>query len=1243
MSQLPRTQLPRTKLPRTNILTRTFLNELASQRILILDGAMGTMIQSYELGEEDYRGKLLADHPVDLKGNNDILCLTQPDIISEIYGNYLAAGADIITTNTFNGTSVAQGDYQAQHLVADINREAARLAREQCDRFNTQNPDRPRFVAGSLAPTNRTCSISPDVNDPGHRNITFNELVIAYGEEAEALLDGGADILIVETVFDPLNAKAAVFAIDQVLTRRHLSDFPVWVSGTITDASGRTLTGQTPEAFWISLRHSDPAVFGLNCALGATAMRPFVEEVSHCANTLVSVHPNAGLPNELGGYDETPAEMAGILVDFAEAGLLNIAGGCCGTTPEYIQAIDEALRGMPPRKIPSPGKGTFLAGLEPLHIDEDSLFVNVGERTNVAGSRRFAKLIKDNKLEEALEVGRKQVRGGAQIVDVNMDDAMLDAPQAMASFLNVLASDPEVSRVPVMIDSSDWAVLEAGLQRIQGKGVVNSLSLKDGEDEFRRRARLVRRYGAAAIVMAFDEKGQADTLQRRVDICGRAFKILTEEEGWDPQDIIFDPNVFAVATGLPEHDNYALDFIETCRQIKETMPGALISGGISNLSFSFRGNDTVREAMHSAFLFHAITAGLDMGIVNAGQLAVYQEIAPQLLEAVEDVILNRKPGATDRLTELALQTVGKTKKDRKADLSWRDEAVEMRLEHALLTGEADYIEEDTLAALEKCGGPLETIEGPLMDGLNKVGELFGAGKMFLPQVIRSARVMKRAVAVLDPYLMALKEGGATSAGKVLMATVKGDVHDIGKNIVSVVLGCNNYEVIDLGVMVPVDKIIETAQKEQVQIVGLSGLITPSLSEMVHVAQEMQRAGLDIPLLIGGATTSRVHTAVKIAPFYEPGVFHVPDASRAVSFIGSLLNEGSSQETRDRVKAEYEQVRIKRADAEQEKKLLPLAEARANALKLEWSGFEPCQPQQPGVQSIVNLDLALLRQYIDWTPFLHTWRLPGRYPDILDDAEVGTEAKKLLGDANTMLDEIIAGKWLQAKASVGLFPAFAAGDDLIIYGDNSRSGELRRVPFLRQQRRSRAGRPNFCLTDYVTPEESGLADWVGAFVVTAGLGTAKLAKQYEADGDDYRAIMVKALADRLAEAGAEYLHQQVRTKAWGYAPEESLGNEDLIKESFQGIRPAPGYPACPDHYSKQAIFELLAATDNTEVVLTENCAMDPAASVAGWYFAHPEAKYFGMGKIGQDQCVDYARRTGLTEEEAARWLAANLDG
>jgi len=1221
-------------------LTRNALNALASERILVLDGAMGTMVQTFGLSEDEFRGSLLAEHPQDLKGNNDILCLTRPQVIKEIHRGYLAAGADIITTNTFNGTSIAQADYGATHLVRDINVAAARLAREAADEFTAAEPARPRLVAGSLAPTNRTCSISPDVNDPGKRNVTFNQLVAAYGEEAEALLDGGVDILMVETIFDPLNAKAAVFAIEKLLLARGLVDFPVWVSGTITDASGRTLTGQTPEAFWISLRHADAAVFGLNCALGATAMRPFVAEISAVADTLVSAHPNAGLPNELGGYDETPDQMAAIMGEFAEAGILNIAGGCCGTTPEYISAIAESVAGVPPRQVAAPRRGTYLAGLEPLVIDEDSLFVNIGERTNVAGSRRFAKLIREGNLEAALEVGRKQVRGGAQIVDVNMDDAMLESVEAMSDFLNVLASDPEVSRVPVMIDSSRWDVIEAGLQRIQGKGVVNSISLKDGEDELRRRARLIRRYGAAAVVMAFDEQGQADSLKRRVEICRRAWRVLVEEEGFAPEDVIFDPNVFAVATGIEEHRTYALDFIETCRVIKETMPGALVSGGISNLSFSFRGNDTVREAMHSVFLYHAIDAGLDLGIVNAGQLAVYAEIDAELLKVVEDVILDRSDDATERLTAIATRTVG-SRSAQEVDLSWREAPVAERLAHALLSGEAGFVEDDTAEAHEMMGSPLDVIEGPLMAGMNQVGELFGAGKMFLPQVIRSARVMKKAVAVLEPHLMRLRKDGQVNAGKILMATVKGDVHDIGKNIVAVVLGCNNYEVIDLGVMVPADKIIAAAKEHAVDAIGLSGLITPSLSEMVHVAEEMTRAGLEVPLLIGGATTSRVHTAVKIDPFYEPGVLHVPDASQAVGVVGRLLKPETGARVRVEIRDEYEEVRRQRLAAVQEKQLLGLDEARKNGLRLDWSNYESPAPVSSGLHVLPDFDLNRLRPYIDWTPFFRTWRLPGRYPNILDDAETGVEARRLLADAEELLAELIGGAELRGAGVAGLFPAASDGDDLIIYEDESRTGVLRRVPFLRQQRRSSAGRPNLSLTDFIAPTDSGIADWVGGFVVTAGLGASVAAEIRQSADDDYRSILVKALADRLAEAFAEYLHQQVRRELWGYASEEALDNDALIAEEYQGIRPAPGYPACPDHYAKRALFDLLDAPANCGVTLTESCAMDPAASVSGWYIAHPESRYFGMGRLGQDQVEDYARRTGLTVTEAAHWLAANL--
>ncbi|MBK7772353.1 MAG: methionine synthase [bacterium] len=1222
-------------------LTRQLLGRLAADRILILDGAMGTMIQSYSLDEAAFRGALLKHHPHDLKGNNDILNLTQPQVISEIYRAYLEAGADIITTNTFNGTSISQSDYHTDHLVRDINLASARLAREAADEYTRKQPDRPRFVAGSLAPTNRTCSISPDVNDPGLRNITFMELVKSYSEEAEALLDGGADLLLIETIFDPLNSKAAVFAVRELLERRGTPDLPVWISGTIVDTSGRTLTGQTAEAFCISLRHADAAAFGLNCALGARALRPFLAEVSQLVDTLVSVHPNAGLPNELGGYDETPAQMAAILSEFAADGLVNIVGGCCGTTPAYIKAIDEAMKGRPPRRIPEPRSGTFLAGLEALRLDETSLFVNIGERTNVAGSKKFARLIREGRNEEALEVARQQVQGGAQIIDVNMDDAMLEAPAAMTSFLNMVASDPEISRVPVMVDSSDWNVLEAGLRCLQGKGVVNSLSLKDGEDEFRRRARLVRSYGAAAVIMAFDEQGQADTLERRLSVCRRAWDILTREVGFPPEDIIFDPNVFAVATGLPEHDRYAVDYIEACRQIKATMPGARVSGGISNLSFAFRGNDHVREAMHSVFLYHAIKAGLDMGIVNAGQLAVYEDIEPSLLEAVEDVILARRPDAAERLLAVAAATEDSKGHQHEA-AAWRTLPVAERLAHALLSGDAEFVEDDTLAALQELGQPLAVIEGPLMAGMNRVGELFGAGKMFLPQVIRSARVMKRAVAVLDPYLQAGKAEGVTNNGRVLLATVKGDVHDIGKNIVGVVLGCNNYEIIDLGVMVPADRIIATAIERKVDIIGLSGLITPSLGEMVQVAKEMTRQGLTVPLLIGGATTSRVHTAVKIDPHYAPGVVHVLDASRAVGVVGSLISERTRVEVLAGVSAEYAKVRHDRGIADESREQLPLTAARAHGLRLDWTAHRPETPRLTGVHPLESPDLAALRALIDWTPFFQTWRLPGKYPRIFDDARLGVEARRLFDDAQVMLDEVISAGSLRCRGVWGLLPAAADGDDLVFYTDESRTNEHLRVPFLRQQRKSAAGRSNLCLTDFVAPVGSGVPDWAGAFVVTAGLGVTDLVKRFELDGDDYRAILAKSVADRLAEAFAEYLHLRLRREWWGYAADENLDSEGLVDEKYRGIRPAPGYPACPDHVAKKALFALLGAEAATGARLTESCAIDPAASVAGWYFGHPEARYFGVGRIGADQVADYAARTGLTNEEATAWLAANLD-
>ncbi len=1227
--------------------TRQDLNRLAADRILILDGAMGTMIQSYQLSEQDFRGDLLADHSLSLQGNNDLLCLTQPEIITEIHQGYLDAGADIITTNTFNGTSVSQSDYGTEHLVRDINFTAASLARAAADRATSANPQRPRLVAGSLAPTNRTCSISPDVNNPALRNITFTDLVTAYTEAAAALLDGGVDILMIETVFDPLNAKAAVFAVRNLLAKRDCLEVPVWVSGTITDASGRTLTGQTPEAFWISLAHADPTIFGLNCALGPEAMEPFIEEVAAVADTLVSAHPNAGLPNELGGYDQGPSAMAEILAGFCSRGLLNVVGGCCGTTAAHIAELAQAVAGMPPRVVPAAPSGTHLAGLEPLHINEDSLFVNVGERTNVAGSRRFARLIRENKLEEALDVARQQVQNGAQVIDVNMDDAMLDAAASMSAFLNVLATDPQISRVPVMVDSSNWDVIEAGLRCLQGKGLVNSLSLKDGETEFRRRARLARSYGAAIVVMAFDEQGQADTLSRRLEICHRAWRILVEEIGFPPVDIVFDPNVFAVATGIVEHDHYAADFIAACKAIKQEMPGALVSGGISNLSFSFRGNDAIRSAMHSVFLYHAIAAGLDMGIVNAGQLAVYAELNPQLCEVVEDVVLDRPaadpqgPTPTERLTALAQQSQKGTGLKDHEDVAWRQGNVTARLEYALLNGVSHYVAEDALEALAQLGNPLEVIEGPLMEGMNRVGELFGSGKMFLPQVIRSARVMKLAVDTLDPYLKKLGGPGKTHTGRVLLATVKGDVHDIGKNIVGVVLGCNNYEVIDLGVMVPAETIVQTALEKNVDFIGLSGLITPSLEEMVRVAERMSKVGLDVPLLIGGATTSRLHTAVKIAPHYEPGVIHVLDASRVVGVVGKLTQPESRQEFLATTRVEYGRLCDERRESGPGRNLLSLAEARNRAQKIDWSLHPPKRPRIVGRRHWRQLDLQELLPYIDWTPFFHAWRLKGKYPTILRDPQVGPEAQRLWDDARETLSDLMAGGDLEAAAAMGLFPAAADGDEVVIFHDETRQEIRARVPFLRQQRDSARGSSNLCLADFLAPRSSGIPDWIGAFVVTAGLGAGRLARAFQADSDDYQSILVKSLADRLAEALAEKLHQDVRREHWGYASDEQLDFEALIREEYQGIRPAPGYPACPDHLGKRFLFDLLDAEQAIGVVLTESCAMDPAASVAGWYFAHPDARYFGVGKIGKDQMVDYATRAGISPEEARRWLAPNL--
>ncbi len=1218
------------------------LKRLVEDRILILDGAMGTMIQSYKLTEADYRGERFADHPSDLKGNNDLLSLTLPDVIRAIHAAYLEAGADILETNTFNSTRISQADYGLQDLDYELNVASARLAREAADAASAGTPARPRFVAGVLGPTNRTASISPDVNNPGYRNIAFDDLVAAYAQAARGLLDGGADMLLVETVFDTLNCKAALFAIERHFDE-HGVRVPVMISGTITDASGRTLSGQTTEAFCNSVAHARPFSVGLNCALGAKELRQYVEELSAVADTQVSAHPNAGLPNEFGEYDDSPEAMAAEIGEWAASGFLNIVGGCCGTTPAHIRAIAEAVGRHPPRRIPALPPKCRLSGLEPLNIGEDSLFVNVGERTNVTGSAIFKRLILAGDYDGALEVARQQVDNGAQIIDVNMDEGMLDGQQAMVTFLNLVASEPDISKVPVMIDSSKWPIIEAGLKCVQGKGVVNSISLKEGEEAFLAQARLVRRYGAAAIVMAFDEQGQADTQARKVAICTRAYELLTEQVGFPPQDIIFDPNIFAVATGIEEHNGYGVDFIEATRAIKRTLPHALISGGVSNVSFSFRGNNPVREAIHAVFLYHAIQAGMDMGIVNAGQLAVYAEIPAELRERVEDVILNRRPDATERLLDIAQRYRGEGgAAAREEDLSWREWPVARRLEHALVKGMDQYVVEDTEEARRHFARPIQVIEGPLMDGMNVVGDLFGAGKMFLPQVVKSARVMKKAVAHLVPYIEAEKDAGARAAGRILMATVKGDVHDIGKNIVGVVLQCNNFEVIDLGVMVPAAKILAAAREHEVDIIGLSGLITPSLDEMAHVAKEMEREGFSSPLLIGGATTSRVHTAVKIEPHYSGATIYVKDASRAVGVAQNLISEELRGAYVQKVRDEYAAVRTQHQGRQSRIQWLDLAAARRNRTPIEWTGYRPPVPRLPGVHVFQDYSLDELRGYIDWTPFFKAWELAGSFPGILRDAVVGEEARKLFDDANAMLGRIIDAKWLRARAVIGLFPANRVGDDdIAVYSDESR-GEVQLIlHHLRQQTARPPGRPNQCLADFVAPEQRGLADHIGAFAVTAGIGIDEKIAEFEAAHDDYHAILLKALADRLAEALAERLHERVRKEYWGYAADEVLGGEALIKEAYQGIRPAPGYPACPDHTEKDLLWDLLKVEENAGIVLTESKAMVPTAAVSGFYFSHPQARYFAVGKINRDQVQDYARRKRMSVEEAERWLAPNL--
>ncbi|MBI3773421.1 MAG: methionine synthase [Gammaproteobacteria bacterium] len=1249
----------------------TQFEQLLQQRILVLDGAMGTMIQRYKLQEADYRGERFKDWPSDLKGNNDLLVITQPQIIKEIHSAYLEAGADIIETNTFGATTISMADYDMQSLAYELNVAGARVAREAADAYTAKNPAKPRFVAGVLGPTNRTASISPEVNDPGARNVTFDELVTTYTEATNGLIDGGADTILIETIFDTLNAKAAIFAVKSVFETRGV-ELPIMISGTITDASGRTLSGQVTEAFYNSLAHAKPISIGLNCALGAEELRQYVEELSRVAHCYVSAHPNAGLPNPLApsGYDDTPENMAGHIKEWAESGFLNIIGGCCGTSPDFIKAIAETVKNIPPRKIPNIPVECRLSGLEPCNIGPDSLFVNVGERANVTGSAAFKRLVLEGNYDKALDVCREQVENGAQIIDVNMDEAMLDGKKAMVTYLNLIASEPDISKVPVMIDSSKWEIIEAGLKCVQGKSIVNSISLKEGKEQFVHHAKLIMKYGAAAVVMAFDEKGQADTFTRKTEICKRSYDILVNEVGFPPEDIIFDPNIFAVATGIEEHNNYAVDFIEATRWIKQNLPHALISGGVSNVSFSFRGNNPVREAIHSVFLYHAIKAGMDMGIVNASQLAVYDDLPEELRERVEDVVLNRRPDSTDRLLEIADQFKGVAHAEKKEDLEWRSWPVAKRLEHALVKGIDTYAVEDTEEARLTFERPIQVIEGPLMDGMNTVGDLFGDGKMFLPQVVKSARVMKKAVAHLIPYIEAAKAEGATkNNGKILMATVKGDVHDIGKNIVGVVLQCNNFEVIDIGVMVPTATILEEAQKHKVDVIGLSGLITPSLEEMTHIAKELQRLGFKIPVMIGGATTSKAHTAVKIAPHYEQPIVWVKDASRAVGVAQSLISPELRKKFVADLNAEYATVRAHHEGRQTQIQWLTLEQARANRIKLDWVNYRPKVPYFTGVKVFADYPLAEIAPYIDWTPFFHAWELKGSYPKIFDDAEKGTEAKKLFADAQDMLKQIIAEKWLQAKAVFGIFPANAVGDDIEVYTDESRT-KLRTVLHnLRQQQQKPDNKPNRCLSDFVAPKESGLKDYIGAFAVTTGVGIDERVAEYEKNHDDYHAIMLKALADRLAEAFAELLHLRVRQEFWNYeapqgskssvAPEhtacgcgtshaqktKAAPNEQqlnaLINEQYRGIRPAAGYPACPDHTEKDSIWELLDAKKNTGIWLTEAKAMVPTAAVSGLYYSHPESSYFAVGRINRDQVEDYAKRKGMTLAEAEYWLAPNL--
>lgn len=1226
------------------------IREELNKRILIIDGAMGTMIQPYGLSEADFRGERFINHPCEVKGNNDLLNITQPLIIKEIHEAYLEAGADIIETNTFSSQIISMADYQMEPLVYELNYEGARIAKEAAIAFTHQNPAKPRFVAGAIGPTNRTASLSPDVNDPGYRAVTFDDLVNAYYEQVRGLIDGGADVLLIETIFDTLNAKAAIFAIIQYENElkaagKRSEPIDIMISGTITDASGRTLSGQTVEAFLNSIKHGNILSIGLNCALGAKEMRPHIEELSEKAGCYVSAYPNAGLPNEFGGYDEQPHETAHLIEDFIESGFVNIVGGCCGTTPNHIRCIAEKAAKAAPRKVPKPEPFLRLSGLEPITYTPESVFMNIGERTNVTGSPKFAKLILSGDFEAALSVARQQVEGGAQVIDVNMDEGMLDSEAAMTRFLNLVASEPDIAKLPIMVDSSKWSVIEAGLKCLQGKGIVNSISLKEGEELFRERAATIMHYGAAVVVMAFDEIGQADSYERRIEICKRSYDILVHEVGFPPQDIIFDPNILTVATGLEEHNNYAVDFINATRWIKQNLPLAKVSGGVSNISFSFRGNNVVREAMHAAFLYHAIKAGLDMGIVNAGMLEVYEEIDPTLLTYVEDVLLNRREDATERLVDFAETVKSKGKVEVKS-AEWRNGTVEERLSHALVKGIIEFLDDDVEEARLKYPRPLEVIEGPLMDGMNIVGDLFGAGKMFLPQVVKSARVMKKAVAYLLPFIEAEKAKNPSAAdrknaGKILMATVKGDVHDIGKNIVGVVLACNNFEIIDLGVMVPSQKILDEARKHQVDIIGLSGLITPSLDEMVHVAKEAEREGFKLPIMIGGATTSRIHAAVKIAPSYSGTIVHVLDASRSVTVASNLLNPESKESYAATIRAEYDQARENHLRKKSDKKLVPIEEARAKAFQIDWSSYQAPKPGFLGTKVFDDFPLEDLLPYIDWTPFFHTWELRGSYPRILTDKTVGTEAVKLFDDAKKLLAELVSNKLLTAKGVIGFWPANAVGDDIILYKNEERKEILTRIHTLRQQAEKAKDQPYYALSDFIAPVGSGVNDYWGGFAVTTGIGCDELVAAYEKNYDDYNSIMVKALADRLAEAFAEKMHEMVRKEYWGYAKNEELSNEELIKEQYAGIRPAPGYPACPEHTEKITLFNILDAEKNTSIYLTESLAMHPTAAVSGFYFSHPESRYFGVGKLGKDQIEDYAQRKNETVTVIEKWLGPNL--